>query len=252
MERIVAESRAAIGLLTRVPIGRATVDRPGAAAFGAIGALLAGVAAIPFVALVGGAREPVLGAIAAISVIALLSGAIHLDGLADTADALLARDGAAAERARKDPAAGPGGVAAVVLTVAAEVAALASIATSGSALAGGWTIVAAGGMARVVPVLLPWLGGRASDPAGLGSWFTNQLGAPDIAIAGLTAIGLVVLLAVATAPTIALAAGVGAAVGLLASWALVARRGGLDGDSFGASVELTFVAILASVAVALG
>jgi adenosylcobinamide-GDP ribazoletransferase len=250
VERLIDESRAAIGLLTRIPIGRAFVDRPGAAAFGAVGALLAAVAAIPFVALAGAAGEPVLGAIAAVSVIAAISGAIHLDGLADTADALLARDASAAERARKDPAAGPGGVAVVVLVVAAEVAALASIATSGSIVEGAWTIVAGGGMARVVPVLLVWLGGSASPPEGLGSWFTDHVGTPDAAVAGLTAFGLEMLLALATTPTIAVAAVVGGSIGLLASWTLVARRGGPDGDSLGASVELTFVAIVTAVAVA--
>jgi cobalamin synthase len=48
---------------------------------------------------------------------------------------------------------------------------------------------------------------------------------------------------------------VGAAVGLASAWLLVGRRGQLDGDGLGASVELSFAAVVvatALVAAALG
>jgi adenosylcobinamide-GDP ribazoletransferase len=254
MARIIGESRAAIGLLTQIPVARRTVDRPGAAAFAAVGAGIAAVAAVPLLALAG-AGEPPLAAIAAVAVIVVLTGAMHLDGLADTADALLARDGAAAERARKDPAVGPGGVVAVVLVVAGEVAALASTASTGDPATAAWTLVAAAGVARSVPVFLALSVGAVDQPAGsdgshgLGAWFASHVTFAVAAIALVTVALLVGVIAVATTPVIAAATVVGGAIGLALSRAVVTLRGGLDGDAFGASVELTFVAIVVTVAV---
>jgi adenosylcobinamide-GDP ribazoletransferase len=249
MVRARDESRAAVGFLTRIPIGRGVLDRPGAAAFGVIGAVMAAIAAVPLVALAGPAGEPTLGAIAAVSVLVVLSGAMHLDGLADTADALLARDPTSAERARKDPAVGPGGLAAVVLVVAAEVAALASIA-SADVLVAAWTMVVASGLARAVPVILVSAVRDGAEPEGLGSWFVRNVTATHATIAAITAGGLVAALALATTPLNARAALVGGVAGFAVGRIVAARRGGLDGDSFGASVELTFVAVLVAVAIA--
>jgi adenosylcobinamide-GDP ribazoletransferase len=243
------ESRAAVGFLTRIPVGRGVVDRPGAAAFGVVGAVLGVIAAVPFVALAGPVGEPLLGAIAAVSVLVVLSGAMHLDGLADTADALLTRDPTSADRARKDPAVGPGGLGAVVLVLMAEVAALASIAVSDVAL-GAWTIVVGAGIPRVVPVILVRSARREPRTNGLGAWFARHLSDADVTIAVATAGVLVTMLTLATSPLHARATLVGGAVGLAIGWVVADRRGGLDGDSLGASVELTFVAILVAVAIA--
>jgi adenosylcobinamide-GDP ribazoletransferase len=249
VERIVAASRAAIGLLTRLPIGTRIATVPGAAAFGVVGAAAGAIAAVPLFLLAGPAREPVLAAISGVAVLVLLSGAIHLDGLADTADALMAPDAGAAERARKDPAVGPGGIVAVVLILAADVAALGSIATGGRALDAAWTLIAASGLARLSPVLLV-RAPRAGREPGLGAWFASNVTPLDRMLAAITAAGLIVLLAITTTNGIALAAIGGVVVGLLAGWAVVTRRGGVDGDALGASIEIAFVSILASVAVA--
>jgi adenosylcobinamide-GDP ribazoletransferase len=248
MARVVDESMAAVGFLTRIPLGRGEHDRPGAAAFGIVGALLAAVAALPLLAFSGLAREPLLGAVIAVAVMVGLSGAMHLDGLADTADALLVRDPTAADRARKDPAVGPGGLAAVVLVLLAEVTALASIAASDVAL-GAWALVIAAGLGRVAPVILVRSTRLEPRPGGLGAWFARSVTAGDVTIAVATAGGLVTVLALATSPLNARASLVGGAFGLALGWIVGARRGGSDGDSLGASVELTFVSILAAVAI---
>jgi adenosylcobinamide-GDP ribazoletransferase len=248
MQRIRTESRGAVGLLTRLPIGAAVASHPGAAAFGVVGAVIGAIAAVPLLVLAGPASEPALAAIAAISVVVVLSGAMHLDGLADTADALAARDPLAAERARKDPAVGPSGLVTVVLTIAAEVAALASIAASTSFTAA-VTLVAGAGIARVTPVLLARMAPSGPSTPGLGSWFAGQVTSVGAAIAALTFGGLLALTAIVTTVPIAFATAAGGVLGLAAGRALVARRG-LDGDSLGASVELTFVAVLSAVAVA--
>jgi adenosylcobinamide-GDP ribazoletransferase len=241
------ESIAAVGFLTRIPLGRDAIDRPGAAAFGVVGAVLGAVAALPHLALAGLAYEPVLAAVVAIGVIVVVSGAMHLDGLADTADALLARDPTAADRARKDPAVGPGGLAAVVLVLLAEVSALASIAATDPALSA-WTIVVAAGLARTAPVILVRSAPLEPRPDGLGAWFARSVTPVDVTIAIATAGALVAVLALATAPLYARASLVGGAVGLALGWLIGTRRGGADGDSLGASVELTFAAILVAVA----
>ena len=236
-----------MGLLTRLPIGASVASHPGAAAFGIVGAVMGAIAAVPLLALAGPASEPVLAAIAGVSTMVVLSGGMHLDGLADTADALMASDALAAERARKDPAVGPGGLVAVVLTIAAEVAALASVAAS-APLTAAVTLVAAAGIARVTPVLLARTVRSGPSAAGLGSWFVGQVTSVGAALATLTFGGLVALTAITTTTPIAFATLVGGVLGLAAGRAVVARRGA-DGDSLGASVEVTFVAVLSAVAV---
>ena len=113
---------------------------------------------------------------------AVASGAVHLDGLADTTDALLARDAAQAEIARKDPAIGSGGVVALVLVLAIQVAALASLAVlpggSGPVVAG-LACIAAGAVSRALPVVVVLLRGDAVGRVGLGAWFAERVGVLD-------------------------------------------------------------------------
>jgi len=247
--RIGEESRAALGLLTRIPVAERLPERPGAAAFGVVGIVIATVAAIPLLLLSGPADEPDLAAIGAIAAVVLLSGALHLDGLADTADALLARDPETAERARKDPAVGPGGLAAVVLILATEVASLLSLTDSLAVLQVAWVLVAAGGVSRVVPIVLVWATPRDARSEGLGAWFADRIGPLDVALAVGSAVIVVAAVAVAVKPALAIDIVMGALVGIAAGWLVAWRRGGLDGDVLGASIELAFGAILATTAV---
>jgi adenosylcobinamide-GDP ribazoletransferase len=156
-----------VGLLTRLPVGT-VADQPGAAAFAAIGTAMGLLAAIPVV-LLGLAGEPLLGAIASVAVFALASGALHLDGLADTADAMLAPSPPAAEYAREDPAIGPGGTAAMLVVLGGQVAALASVSASSGAVVAGAIVVVGGSVSRWllccplgIWVLSPSLAGAAS------------------------------------------------------------------------------------------
>jgi adenosylcobinamide-GDP ribazoletransferase len=243
--------RNAVALLTRFPVATAETDQPGVAAFGLVGALVGLAGAVPLAALVGPAREPWLGAIAALAVMAVVTGAMHLDGLADTADALVARDRAAAERARKDPTLGVGGVLSLVLVITAEVAALTSLATGAGALTAAGALVVIAASSRVVPVLaaLAVARYRRTHDASLSSWFTDRL----TPVGAVLAVGSVALLVAALATVggsiivvAALSAGV---LGLGGSAALIALRDGLDGDAMGAIVELSVVAGLAGAAV---
>jgi adenosylcobinamide-GDP ribazoletransferase len=259
----------AIGLLTRIPVRLADPDRPGAAAFGIVGAGVGVVAAVPL-ALFGSLGEPWLAAIGALTAMVVTTGALHLDGLADTADALLARDREAAERARKDPAAGPGGVIALILALAAEGAALASlVATGGTAIAAA-SLIAVVSVSRVVPVVAVraiHVGGTkdGSAPAGgLSGWFGARVTTFDAAVALASVVLVVAVAAFAAARLGASGTGVsstdvtwivvgGAAgafvVGLLTTAAIVGARDGLDGDGMGGSIEVATIAGLVAAAV---
>ncbi len=247
--RIVAEVSAGVALLTRLPVRTAGLDATGAPAFAVVGAGIGAIGAVPFVVL--GPSEPLLAAIAAIAVMALASGALHLDGLADTADALLAPDRARAEQARKDPAIGPGGAVALVLVLAAQVAALSGLAAAGPVL-GAAVCVVAGTVSRLVPVVLARLvTSRRPRSDGLGGWFIDRVSSLDAVVAVVSGVAVVALAAVVAGSAIpAVGAGGGLAVGLLAGAAIAAGRGQLDGDGLGASVELTLATTLAACAIA--
>jgi len=226
----VRETWAAVGLLTRFPVRAAAVagsDASGAIAFPLVGAAVGLIGMLPLV-LVGWLQP--LASLLALATIAVVTGALHLDGLADTADALLAPNRERAERARKDPAVGPGGVVALLLVVAIEASALAATATT----AGTWQ--AAG--ALVI----------AQD--GFGAWFAARVG-PAVA-GGAAALALVIGAVVALltgSAAIGIGGVVGAGVGLAFARMIVTWRGQLDGDGLGAVVELTGAAVLVATAV---
>ena len=243
--------RSAVALLTRFPVASEETVAPGAAAFGLVGALVGLAGAIPLAALAGPAGEPWLGGIAAVAVMAVVTGALHLDGLADTADALVARDPVAAERARKDPTLGVGGVLSIVLVVAAEVAALNSLVTSLNATITALVLVAVAATSRVVPVLatllIAHLGTRRTVT--LGSWFAQRVTTSGAALAAGSAILLVAALAAVGGRAVVVGATTAGIMGLGVAAAVVALRDGLDGDGMGAIVELSMVAGLAGAAV---
>ncbi|HET9755545.1 MAG TPA: adenosylcobinamide-GDP ribazoletransferase [Candidatus Limnocylindrales bacterium] len=243
--------REAIGLLTRLPVSLAGTDRPGAAAFAVVGAFVGAVGAVPLAVLGGPVGEPVLGAIAAIATAAIITGALHLDGLADTADALLARDPVAAERARTDPRLGTGGAIALVLAIGAEVAALASIAGGAGVVLTATAFVAVAAISRAVPVVAVQTALARSTSPGLGSWFGATVSRTDaVVVAATAALVLAAAMAISGAGrTLLVAAIVELGVGLATVATLVRLRGSLDGDGMGAAIEISMVAGLAAVAV---
>src|SRR5258705_12893498 len=127
-----AEVLAAIAFLTRVPVRAPPREVTGAAAFGLVGCLvgIAGAAAL----LLVGERAPLAAGGLAVTALAFVSGAFHLDGLADTADALAAPSPEAARRARRDPRVGAAGAAAIAVTVLVDASLLASIVASAGRL----------------------------------------------------------------------------------------------------------------------
>jgi adenosylcobinamide-GDP ribazoletransferase len=251
--------------LTRLPVGLPVGlpgGRTGSAAFGLVGTGLGVVGAIPAILLADAA--PLLGAMLALGTMGAASGFLHLDGLADTADALAAPNPARAEAARTDPRIGTAGAAAIVITLGASAGAL--VAIPGAALFG--AIVVAGAASRAVPALAAPVARRTDGRStGFGAWFTGGSG-PGGAVVSVATAGIVTALAagagIALAPgpgglalaqaAVAPVAGLlgGLAIGLLVLAGLGRRFGGLVGDHYGASVELAFLAALGAQAVTHG
>jgi len=248
--RPLANVRAAVSFLTRLPIGGTTIepDRTGAAAFAVVGASIGLVGAIPVVVL--GPRLPLPAAVLALLVMVLLSGGLHLDGLGDTADALAAPTPDAAERARTDPRAGAAGVAAITLDLLLAASLLAEITAADAPIAAA-ALVVAGAASRALAPIAAWTigSGRKRRQLGLGGWFGTRVSTVDVAAATTTTVVVIALATVALgANTIWLGALAGVVIGAVSSAAVVARRGQLDGDGYGAIIEVTFVAVLAGIA----
>ena len=246
--RPLTELASAAGFLTRLPIRGSATNEPssGAAAFAIVGAAIGSLAAVPLLVL--GSAHPLLAAILAIAIVAAVGGGLHLDGLGDTLDALVAPAGAA-ERARLDPRAGTAGVVAIVVVLAIDAAALAELAARSGAAAA-TAIVLATACSRGAAPAAAVIGRASTSPSsGLGSWFatstSGRAAATSAASAALllAASGLIAGFAVPGAAILGIVLGAGFTA------ALVNARGQLDGDGFGTLIELTFASILVALAV---
>ena len=167
------------------------------------------------------------------------TGAIHLDGLADTVDGFGGgRDREGVLRIMRDPRIGSYGATALVFVIGLKVTAIAALLERSAALP---FVVAAPAISRwTIPALAAWLPYARTDGC-LGEAVAKER----------DTIGLVV----ATAVTAFIAIGalrvdaliVWAFAALIAVWiARTARQriGGVTGDVFGASVELTETSVL--------
>ncbi|MFM7597516.1 MAG: adenosylcobinamide-GDP ribazoletransferase [Actinomycetota bacterium] len=250
--------RLAVGTFTILPAGMpARVDR--AAARGAmliaplIGILLGAIAAAVLVAvraLVPSTLGAFLAAVLAIATLAYLTRALHLDGLADTADALGSgrRGNAALEIARRGDV-GPFGVVTVVLVLLVQVTALAVATDAGW---GALTLIVAVVTGRLAAMAACTRGIPAASPEGLGALVAGTVPrtaafAWVVVALGLAALAGTWLTGVAWAPALAVICGLGLALGLVARSA--ERLGGINGDVLGAAVELSMTTAIIVLAV---
>ena len=226
---------AAVAFLTRIPVGGASFDpRAGAALFPVVGA---GVGAAVGGTAYGLARvvPPLVAAGVALGVGALLTGALHLDGLADTADALGAHSREAALAVMRDHAVGTYGTVALVLDLLVKAAALAALAGRSRVVL---EALAAGALSRAVPVLLGLLLPDVRRE-GAGAVFRVTPAAAAVAVVLTAALAVPadpLLIAVAAAAALALGA-------WLRRW-----LGGRTGDTLGAATELVETTVLAAAA----
>ena len=201
-----------------------------------IGALLTGSAVLL-------QQAPTLAAAALLLILWVwLTGGLHLDGLADCADAWV---GGLGSRERtfailKDPHTGAMGVITLVLALLAKLAALATLLEQGALLALLWLPA----LARAQLLALP-LTTASARAKGLGAALRQHL--PRRAAWTVLLLTWLVAL-VSLAPSLGVIAPVLAAVALLVLWAarraMGERLGGFTGDTAGALVELTEIALL--------
>lgn len=237
--------RLAVTTFTVVPLRPGPVDRPAAAvamSLGpAVGALLGLAVGGVLLGLTGLGAPPALAGVAAVAGYALLTRGLHLDGLADTADALGSyRSAEGALEIMKKPDIGPFGVVAIVLAVAIQAAALAGLSARWwpSALA---TVAAAAAAGRLAVTWACRGGVPAARPHGLGAMVAGTVGPVPLAVATV-AVAALGLPAVPGRPWQGPAAVLGAlAVAVLAQRHAVRRFGGITGDVLGASVEVATV-----------
>jgi adenosylcobinamide-GDP ribazoletransferase len=243
----VAELRglaAAVAFLTRVPVGRWVQLDAGdvaraAALFPLVGAGI-GLAVGSVAQGLSGPLTAPLAAVLALATGAVLTGVLHLDALADAADALGAQTRERALEIMRDHAIGAYGGTALVLDLAAKVAALAVLADRHEAMR---YAVCAAAVSRLAPVLLSAALPYARSEPGTGSALR---GAGRIRGAFAIAVAVAVCVVLDAPLLLVVVALVAAAVGLVARRAL----GGVTGDVLGAAAELSEVSALV-VAVAL-
>jgi adenosylcobinamide-GDP ribazoletransferase len=229
--------RLAVGTLTMIPVGHIP---PPTRRVGAWSMALAPVAALPLGVLV--AATCLLGrwlALPALVTASLSIGALHLDGLADTADGIGAGwDRERALRVLRTGDVGPMGVAAVLVVVLVQIAAVAAL----QELARGWLIVGAAVVASRVAATLGCLRGLPpAEGSTLGVVVASTVPGPvGAVVVGATAAALTTAGTLAGLPWWQ---GAAAVVALLAVVGWVVRSalrvfGGINGDVLGAVIEV--------------
>lgn len=220
-----------------------------------VGGLLGGIAG----AVVAGVEAlrpdaPLLAAVLGVVVLVGLSGALHLDGLADTADGLGSRrDRETMLRIMKQSDIGPFGVTAIVAVLLIDIAALTACIQSGY----GWQSLLVGAVASRLS--LPWSCRTtipSARPDGLGAMVASTVRPTTAALLTLATTVLAPLLFWLTATSNHLPAvpGAAAAVLLAAAVALAATHksqktfGGITGDTLGATIELALPTTLLTLA----
>ncbi|MFG1837838.1 adenosylcobinamide-GDP ribazoletransferase [Micromonospora sp. NPDC049175] len=239
--RFLAGTRLAVTTFTTLPVRAGRIDRPVAgtamALAPAVGALL-GVPLAGVLLLTGAFAPPLVAAGVTVGVAALLTRGLHLDGLADTVDALGSyRRGAAALEIMKKPDVGPFGVVALVVVLLVQAAVLADLAgrSGPAALA---AVVAATAAGRFGVTVACRRGVPAARPDGLGALVAGTVGPVALAL-GAVAVALLAVPAVPGRPwqgPLAVAAALAVALALLTH--VVRRLGGITGDVLGATVEV--------------
>lgn len=233
---VLGSALTAATFLTLLPLG----ERPAASP----DALLRSA---PFFPLVGAALGLAVGAAAlgladllpallagllAVALELVLTGALHLDGLADSADGLGGADRGRSLAIMRDHALGTYGAAALALDLLVKAAALGALAEAGALAA----VIAALALSRAAPLALARLLPYARAGAGTGRLLTMQARTAPVVAGGAIAVALAgAVYRLDALVLLACAAAVTTAVGLLAR----RRLGGVTGDVMGAAVELS-------------
>ncbi|WP_424214119.1 adenosylcobinamide-GDP ribazoletransferase [Streptomyces sp. BI20] len=250
--------RFAFGTLTVLPARITRWDRP-AARTGMTCAPLVGLVVGALAAAAGAAlfllgSGPLIAAVAAVAVPALLTRGLHLDGIADTADALgSAKPAAEALRIMKASDIGPFGVITLLFLVLAQVGAVAELLRELGAW-GALGAVPAALAGRAALTLASRVGVPAARPGGLGAAVAEVVPVRAALLVAGAAAAVSAALAWPLGPWPAAQAAVAVLLGLAVAERLlrrcVRRFEGVTGDVFGALTETAGTVVL--VVLALG
>jgi adenosylcobinamide-GDP ribazoletransferase len=233
--------RLAVGTLTLLPVPPPRAVGPRVAA---VAMLLAPVAVLPVAGAAGltlwalhaGDAPPLLGATLALAVLALGSGALHLDGLADTADGLaVPGDRARRLEVMRRGDVGPVGAVTLLFVILVQVSALAGAAAE--------TLLMGVVVSRSTLALACVRGMPAARSDGLGRGVAGTV-PRTLALLVITAVALAAVLVEGWRGL----AGVGTSLVVTGVVVVVAvrRLGGVTGDVLGACVELALAGYLVS------
>ncbi len=249
--------RLAVGTFTRVPVTPpATLERrvagPAMLLAPVTGLALALLPALLLLAVAAVDGPALLAAALAVAALAWLTRGLHLDGLADVADALGSAAGPQRARAvMKDPSVGAFGVMTLVLVLVVQVVALGSTSEPGHAA---FALVVAAVTGRLSVALACVDGVPAAASSGLGSTVAGTVTRVSAALLTLTVLVGVALAAwlVGLGPLALWPAAVviGLVAGAVVTSICVRRLGGVSGDVLGASLETATTAVLVVAALA--
>lgn len=234
----------ALQFLTRLPVPRSVSaspeERGGSVPFYPVVGLLLGVLMAGLQSLLTGTEDELQSALVLLAWV-LLTGGLHLDGLADSADAWAGSNGDRdkALRIMKDAASGPAGVTAVTLVLLIKFAALSMLIRETVWLG----LILAPLLGRMAVVLL-FLTTPYIRPDGLGSAQAAFL--PRRAATVALIVFAVAMIGLGTTGIWALAVALGFVLLLRAM--MIRRLGGATGDTLGAACELIETAVLVTMA----
>jgi len=256
VQNLVEETARAISFLSRLPVadrffaGHDGSLRRTVAAFPLAGFVIALPAALILVILSVSGADPVLVALLVITLQIMLTGALHEDGLSDTADGL--GGGRGREKAlaiMKDSRIGTYGALALILTVAIRVATVAILIGEMPPLAAGLSWLAAAVLSRTLMVW-HWSSLPAARPDGVAS----AAGKPDpdaTRTAFTLGATLTAVLCLSALPVHAALLGAVFGTGIVAAFTTHVRNrlDGHTGDTIGASQQLCEIAFLLTLAI---
>jgi len=250
---------AAVSVFTIVPVAPIEIDR-GTARRAALALPWVGLLAGLVAAAVAGAVRALnggtlLACVLVLATLAAVTGAMHLDGLADTADGIGSRRPAEeALTIMKRSDIGPMGVAALVLVLLTDAAALASPHLAGPTLLAAVACLPMVGRVAVLTGTGRWA--PNARPGGFGALFAGVTSGRDWMASALVVLAVSALAgAWASGLRGAVVFGLAPVLSWLVGWSaqrrLIRRFGGLTGDLLGALIEVTqlvFVVVLGLVA----
>jgi adenosylcobinamide-GDP ribazoletransferase len=244
-----------IGFLSRMPVpGRYFEGHDGSLAravraFPVAGCLIMLPAAALFAVLLAFRLEPLVAALIALALLTIMTGALHEDGLSDTADGVGGgRDRDTALVIMHDSRIGSYGASALILSYGIRAAALAAIGATLSPTAAALAMIAAAAASRAAMVW-HW----SSLPPARRDGVAVSVGGPEDSAVNFALASAAVIVVVLIWPI----AGFAAACAAIAAAGLAAlvltryirsRIGGHTGDTIGASQQCAEMAALAALA----